>query len=26
MINNNVRVTHSENYLHDGNLINKSLD
>ena len=26
MINNNIRVTHSENYLHDGNLINKSLD
>ena len=26
MISNNVRVVHSENYLHDGNLINKSLD
>lgn len=25
MISNNVRVTHSENYLHDGNLIDKSL-
>jgi len=26
MINNNIRVTHSESYLHDGNLINKSLE
>jgi len=26
MINNNVRITHSESYLHDGNLINKSLE
>ena len=26
IISNNVRVVHSENYLHDGNLINKSLE
>lgn len=26
MISNNIRVVHSENYLHDGNLINKSLE
>lgn len=26
MIDNHVRVVHSEDYLHDGNLINKSLE
>ena len=26
LINNNVRVVHSENYLHDGSLFNKTLE